>query len=144
MKRIIWLILLTPVLLFPGCSQSRTSAAVTGLTFDRGCGSTWGNQLYISLTQTRITTLRYIPEGSSELQILEDLPITPRQWQSITQALEQLTLKKEKTTLSGKQDGGDYRCLTLTYGKKSVTYRWPDNGAILETLLEQLVQEVTQ
>lgn len=147
--RKLWLILLTPVLmlLMPGCHRSNSAEPVTGLTFERGSGSVWGDQLYISLTQERITTLRYIPEGSGELEILEDLPITQDQWQAIIQELEKLPLEREKPNLLeklfGKQDGTDFRRLTVTRGTETVTYRWPEKGEALELLLEQLVGEVT-
>ena len=143
MKRLLWLFLLFPVLL-TGCGKK--TETLTGLTFDRGSGSAWGSQLYIALAETQIVTLRYIPAGTGELVTLEQLPITSEQWQAIVDALEKLQLKEEKTSWLGKlfekQDGSDYRRLTLTYGETSVTYRWPAEGAQLERLLEQLVSEV--
>lgn len=145
MKRILWLFLLLPVLL-AGCGGK--TERLTGLTFDRGSGSTWGNQLYIVLMQTQIVTLRYIPAGTGELVTLEQLPITAEQWQTVVDALEKLQLEEEKTSWLGKlfekQDGGDYRRLTLTYGERSAVYRWPADGQQLEALLEQLVSEVTK
>lgn len=145
MKRILWLFLLLPVLL-AGCGGK--TEKLTGLTFDRGSGSTWGNQLYIVLTQTQIVTLRYIPAGTGELVTLEQLPITAEQWQTVVDALEKLQPEEEKTSWLGKlfekQDGGDYRRLTLTYGEHSAVYRWPADGQQLEDLLEQLVSEVTK
>lgn len=146
-KRFLWLFLLVPVLLQSGCSRGQEPQSPTGLTFDRGSGSSWGNQLYISMTETRISTLRYIPEASGQLKTLEQLPITQEQWKAILGALEQLPLEEEKTSWLGKlfqkQDGSDYRRLTLTYGEKAISYRWPAEGAQLERLLEQLVEEVT-
>lgn len=146
MKRLLWLILLLPVLLLSGCGHKPELQALTGLTFDRANGSQWGNQLYIALTQTQIVTLRYIPEGSGELVTLEQLPVTAEQWQTLAAALEQLPLEEEKTSflekLFPRQDGSDHRRLTLTYGEASVTYRWPAEGTQLESLLEQLVCEV--
>lgn len=141
-----WLILILPVMLLwlPGCGKGREP--VTGLTFERGNGSVWGNQFYISMTQTGITTLRYIPDGSGELVERENLPITREQWEAVLAQLEQLTLEREKPnligSLFGKQDGGDFRHLTVTYGSETVTYRWPENGQALEALLEQLAGEV--
>ena len=121
---------------------------VTGLTFERGSGSVWGNQLYICMTEAQIVTLRYIPEGTSDLVELQNLPITQEQWQTVCQQLEQLTLEEAKPKLPGKlfgkQDGGDFRHLTVAYGSETVDYRWPENGQALETFLEQLVREVTQ
>jgi len=145
--RRIWLFLMLPVmmLLLPGCGKDREP--VTGLTFERGSGSVWGNQLYIRMTETEIVTLRYIPEGSGELVELENLPITQEQWQAVRDQLEQLTLEEEKPKLLGKlfgkQDGADFRRLTVAYGAETVTCRWPENGQALEGLLEQLVREVT-
>ena len=147
MKRFLWLFLFIPILLLTGCGEKPEQRKLTGLIFDRGNGSVWGNQLYISLTENQILTLRYIPAGSGEMQTLNQIPITPEQWQTVSQVLEQLQLEEEKPTLFGKlfqkQDGGDYRRLTLTYGETSVTYRWPAEGTQLESLLEQLVKEVT-
>ena len=147
MRRFLWLFIFVPILLLTGCGREPVRSKLTGLTFDRGSGSVWGDQLYLCLTETEILTLRYIPEGSGELKTIERLPVTQEQWQAITGALEQLTLEKEKDSLLGKlfqkQDGGDYRRLTLTYGETSIIYRWPAEGAQLESLLEQLVSEVT-
>lgn len=147
MRRFLWLFIFVPILLLTGCGREPVRSKLTGLTFDRGSGSVWGDQLYLCLTETEILTLRYIPEGSGELKTLERLPVTQEQWQAITSVLEQLTLEKEKDSLLGKlfqkQDGGDYRRLTLTYGETSIIYRWPAEGAQLESLLEQLVSEVT-
>ena len=95
----------------------------------------------------QIQVLRYIPAGTAEPVTLEQLPVTQEQWQAITQALAQLPLEAERTSLLAKlfpkRDGGDYRRLTLICGEKAVAYRWPAQGAQLEQLLEQLVEEVT-
>ena len=145
--RRIWRFLIFPVMMLclPGYSKGRR--LITALTFKRDGGSVWGNQLYISITLTGITTLRYISDGSGEPVELENLPITQDRWQTVLAQLEQLTLQQEKTNfigkLFGKQDGGDFRRLTVTYGRETVTYRWPENGQALESLLEQLVREVT-
>lgn len=146
MRKTLWLLLFVPILLLQGCGGDPGPENLTGLVFDRGSGSSWGNQLYIALTEDGITTLRYIPEGTTELKILEQLPITQEQWQALTQQLAQLTLTREKPSFLGKlfqkQDGGDYRRLTLIYSEKEVSYRWPAEGDRLESLLEQLVREV--
>lgn len=145
MRRILLLLLLTPVLL--GCSANPTPGTVTGLIFQRNNASTWGDQLYLHLTPTQVVTVRYIPEGTSQLQTLEQLPLTQAQWQSILRELEQLSLERAKSswleTLFPRQDGADSRSLTLLYGQQQITYRWPTGGEALEQLLEQLVQEVT-
>lgn len=141
-----WFFLMFSVMMLwlPGCGKDRE--AITGLTFERGSGSAWGNQLYISITQSGIATLRYIPDGSSDLVELKNLSITKERWQAVLLQLGQLDLEKEKTNLIGKffgkRDGGDFRRLTITYGSETVTYLWPENGQTLEALLEQLVREV--
>lgn len=148
MKRIIWLIALLPALMLSGCSLKPELKNLTGLTFERGSGSSWGDQLCISLTQSQILTLRYFPAGTGQLVTLEQIPITQDQWQAIVRVLEQLPLKEKRTSLLGglfpKQDGSDYRKLSLTYGEKTISYEWPEDGEKLERLLEQLVEEVTQ
>lgn len=146
MRRICFFLMFSVMMLWlPGCGKDR--GAITGLTFERGNGSVWGDQLYINITQSGIITLRYIPEGSGKLVERENLPITQEQWQAVLAQLEQLTLEQEKTNLIGKlfgkRDGGDFRRLTVTYGSETVTYRWPENGQTLESLLEQLVREVS-
>lgn len=147
MRKLIWLLICVPLLL-QGCSSAPGSDTPTGLIFDRGNGSVWGNQLYIHLTKNTIITARYIPEGSAELMTLEQLPIPPEQWQLISQALQQLKPEREKPSLLEKlfpkQDGGDYRRLTLIYGQKEITCRWPVGGEQLEALLEQLIREVSR
>ena len=148
MKRMIWLIALLPVLMLSGCGLKPELKNLTGLAFERGNGSSWGDQLYISLTQSQILTLRYIPAGTGQLVTLEQIPITQDQWQAIVRVLEQLPLKEKRTSLLGglfqKQDGSDYRKLTLAYGEKKIAYEWPAEAEGLERLLEQLVEEVTQ
>lgn len=147
MRKLIWLLFCVPLLL-QGCSSAPGSDVPTGLIFDRGNGSVWGNQLYIQLTQDTIITARYIPEGSTELKTLEQIPLAPGQWQAIAQALQQLKPEQERPSLLKKlfpkQDGGDYRRLTLIYGQKEITCRWPAGGEQLEALLEQLIREVSR
>lgn len=146
MRKMLWLLLLLPVLLC-GCGQTPKTEQLTGLTFERGNGSVEGDRLYIAMTESQITTLRYMPADSAQVQLLEQLSITPEQWQSVIRALEQLTLERKKVSflekLFPRQDGGDYRKLTLTYGEQEIAYRWPSNGQLLESVLEQLVAEVT-
>lgn len=143
--RRIWLFAILPVLMLwlSGCGKDRK--AVTELIFERGNGSVWGHQFYIRMTPTRIAVLRYIPDGSGELTERENIPIAPEQWQAVLSQLEQLTLVKERSNrigaLFGKQDGSDFRRLTVVCGSESVSYRWPEDGQALEALLEQLVQE---
>lgn len=148
MRRLIWLILLTPVLamLLPSCGGEK--AEITQLTFDRGNGSSWGDQLYVCVKSDRIVTLRYYSSETEGVEVLEDLPITEAQWQSLVEALDGVELKKEKSglleKLFGKSDGGDYRRLAVAHGEKSVVYGLSDNADSLEKAFIDLVAEVTE
>jgi len=142
-KGIFCLIAALALCLLWGCQQE--DAMITQLTFDRGSGSTWGSQFYIQLSPEQILQLRYIPEGSTELVTREQLPIDSQTWQALLQLLEELTLEKAdplKGLLGGKADGADYRRLTVTYGSRQVTYRWPENGEKLEEFLENLGRSI--
>lgn len=120
---------------------------VTKLTFDRGHGSAWGNQFYIELSPEEIVILRYIPEGSAELETREHIPIREDTWKQLQTHLEALTLEEETVSLwqrlfgSKKLDGGAYRRLILSYEDRAVTYRWPEGGDALEAFLETLAKE---
>lgn len=152
MKRHLLCYSLLMLLLLPlyGCGSAAPSAALSGIVFERGHGSAWGNQLYLEVCPEEIVVARYIPEGSTELQTAEKIPITQTQWQRLEAQLQEMTLEKERVSwwqqLLGKKklDGGEYRKLTLVYGDAQVACRWPDDGAELEALLEYLVGEVTQ
>lgn len=147
MKKILWLFLSVPILL-QGCRGVLPAEQLTGLIYERGNGSVWGEQLYISLTEDRILALRYMPEGSSQVETREQLPITPEQWQSVTRLVSQLNPERARPSLFDKlfprQDGSDFYRLTLVYGEKEIPYRLPAGAEELEALLEQLVREVTQ
>ena len=130
-------------LLLAGCSAGQGD--LMGVWFHRGHGSAWGNQFYMHLQPTQIRLARYIPEGSSELVTVENIPITEEQWETVKNAVEQLPLEKARTRLWEKQkvDGSQFRELTLLRGKKETTYWWPDTpeAQALEQLLEQLLAE---
>lgn len=132
------------MLLLTGCS-TRKEDAVTGIKFNRGHGSAWGNQFYIEINEEEIVLARYIPEGSSELVTVEQIPITDTQWQKIKSTVEQLPLEKARTKLWEKQklDGSEFRELTLVRGKKQTTYWWPNipEAQQLEQLLENLLAD---
>ena len=120
---------------------------MTGIIFDRGHGSAWGNQFYVEVCQTEVILMRYISAGSVDLITREHLPISPETWQALTDALGALELQQEQTSFLShfwadkKLDGGEYRKLTVQYGSKEVHYQWPaDPGAAeLEKLLEALI-----
>lgn len=146
-RRVLLILLLLPL---TGCGRSVPTEAPNGIVFERGHGSAWGNQFYIEICPERIIVARYIPEGSSELGIVEDIAITREQWQQVESQLASMTLEKEQVSLwkrlfGGRaQDGGEYRRLTLLYGDRELSCRWPADGEGLEALLEQLVREVAQ
>ena len=52
------------ILLLTGCA-AKEEDAVTGIIFERGHGSAWGNQFYIQLEAEQIVSASYIPEASS-------------------------------------------------------------------------------
>lgn len=135
------------VLLLTGCAAKEESA-VTGIRFNRGHGSAWGNQFYIELDAEQIVTASYIPEGTGELVTVNHIPITDAQWQSIIAAAQQLPLGKARTNPweNRKLDGGEFRELTLIRGKKETKYRWPDGPEAqqLEQLLETLLKDSVQ
>lgn len=145
MKKIILSLLYVSVLLLlPGCGKTPEAGALTGVTFERGSGSQWGNQLYISIAENEITLLRYIPGGTGQLETKEQLPITPEEWRAIADAAKQLPLEEERPglleKLFPKKDGGDFRRLTLQWEEKAVTCRWPatEEAAAFEKMLEAL------
>lgn len=145
MKKIILSLLSVSVLLLlPGCGKTPEAKALTGVTFERGNGSQWGNQLYISIRENEITTLRYIPEGTGQLETVEHLSITPEEWQTVADGVKQLSLEEEKTgfleKLLPKKDGGDFRRLTLQWEAETLTCKWPatEEAAAFEKMLEAL------
>ena len=134
------------------CASKETDNAITEITFERGHGSAWGNQFYIKVRPDQVITLRYIPENGSDLNSAENLPITDRQWQALTDQLQNMTLQKEKASLWPKLfapkvlDGGAFWKLSVTRGNHTTAYLWPgdEQAAIFEQLLEQLAREVIQ
>lgn len=131
---------------------TRDGGVLTGIRFDRGHGSAWGNQFYIEVHPQQIAQLRYIPEESGELTVCENIPITGEQWQQLAEAVGALELKEKRNTWrealfgAARQDGGEYRTLTLLWERKSetkeITYQWPrsDQANALEALLEGLTE----
>ena len=132
-------------LLWSGC-HAKENGALTGIRFNRGHGSAWGNQFYIEIQPAEIVEARYIPQGQSELVTVEHIPITDAQWQSVQGLVEQLPLEKARTNIWDKQklDGGAFRELTLVHGKQEAAYMWPDTPQAeqLEQLLEQLIKNI--
>ena len=131
-------------LLLSGCSAKRNQELTT-ISFNRGHDSMWGNQFYIEISPEEIVIARYIPEGSGDLVTVEHLPITDAQWQMIKSTVEQLPLEKARTNIWEKQklDGSEFRELTLAWGKKEITYYWPNTPEAqqLEQMLEALLLE---
>lgn len=135
------------LLLLSGCN-GKEDDAVTGIKFERGHGSVWGNQFYIEISDDEIVTARYIREGTGELVTEEHIPITDAQRQTIRTVAQQLPLEKERTQLWGKRkaDGTEFRKLTLICGTKETVYRWPNTPEAnqLEQLLESMVKNETE
>lgn len=150
------LLLLAGCMMFmlTSCSGEKGDVSLNRLVFDRGHGSMWGNQFYIEVTETEIVYAAYFPEGASEQTTCQNIPITEETWASIVSAVDTLKpeLVKDTPTLweklagSRKQDGGEYRKLTLSWQTSSntedVLYKWPASSAAtqLETLLQSLLE----
>lgn len=138
------------LVLFSGCAGTEQAGTVCKIVFDRGSGSTWGNQFYIELCPEEIITVRYFPAGSSDFVTREHIPIDGNIWEDALSAVQTLEDKLEANSQSfwqkllggQKQDGGDYRKLTVyrTSGEE-VSYKLPADPAAqsLEALLESLV-----
>ena len=145
MKRILLAGLVLCGIWLGGCS--RDDGALTQVSFRRGSGSTWGNQLYVQVNAAQIIRAEYIPAGSSELVTRENIPITPAQWQTLCDLVDAMQLQKKSEPLFSfgtKVDGTDFRELTVTRGGKAVECRWPgdEKAAALEAFLEDLIKEV--
>lgn len=132
------------MLLLSGCSGKR-SQELTSISFNRGHGSMWGNQFYMEISPQEIVTAHYIPEDSGDLVTVEHLPISDTQWQTVKHTVEQLPLEKARTDIWEKQklDGSEFRELTLEWGKKEITYYWPNTPEAqqLEQLFEKLLAD---
>lgn len=130
------------ITLLAGCNLKEDDA-VTGIKFNRGHGSMWGNQFYIELQAAEIVLAHYIPEGEMDLVTVDSLPLSDTQWETIKSAVEQLPLEKARPKLFEMQklDGGEFRELTLIRGEKETTYLWPNTPEAqkLEQLLEALL-----
>lgn len=128
----------------------REAPVLTGITFERGSGSVWGNQFYIQVTPEKIAVLEYVDADSGELMTLKDLPILPQQWEQLERAVLGLDLEEKRSGWKDKLlegmvlDGGDFRNLTLTHktGEKEVStaYQWSSQASALEAMLETLAE----
>lgn len=151
MKRMLAAGILLLMTMASACSAEQT-AVLTGIVFDRGHGSAWGNQFYIEVSADVVNEVRYIPEGAMDQETCTDIPITPQQWEAICEAVQALELQEDRPKLwqklweSQKLDGGEYRSLTLRWrtekGVKEIRYLWPEGekARALEALLEELVR----
>ena len=153
MKRIFLAVCLLPLCLcLAACGQSGRKLA--GIRFVRGNSMVMDNGfLFIEVHKDKISLLTHIDLESYDSQTRQDIPITPAQWQQLEAAALALELKPMgKSFLSNllqyrKQDGTDYRTLTLIWetgrGTKEVTYRWPNTpqADALEELLTQLAKD---
>lgn len=153
MKRIFLAVcLLSLCLCLAACGQSGRKLA--GIRFVRGNSMVMDNGfLFIEVHKDKISLLSHIDLESHDSQTKQDIPITPAGWQQLEAAALALELKPMgKSFLSNllqymKQDGTDYRTLTLIWetgrGTKEVTYRWPNTpqADALEELLTQLAKD---
>jgi len=133
-----------------GCAQEEN--LLVGIIFERGHGCAWGNQYYVEVCREEIVMLRYFPEGASEPVTEEHIPIASGQWLGLTQLLQTMELEEKRSFWlrsffgRNKQDGGEYRSLTLIRQREKKTqktgYRWPQTPQAeeLELLLVQLSQ----
>lgn len=143
----VWPLFMIAALLLTGC-KAKEDSKIIGVIFERGHGSTWGNQFYIEVRADEIVLARYFPENSQDKEVCEHIPITPEQWNAVCMAVQALELKEDRPSLwqklwkSRKLDGGEYRVLTVIWVEEvEIAYQWPNNqqSKDLETLLEQLV-----
>lgn len=152
-KRMMALLLLGALLILgiSGCGTKEESV-MTGIRFDRGHGSVWGNQFYIEVQEKEIVKTSFFQEGAQDQTVCEHVPITVQQWEEICKAVETLELVEDRPSLiqkvlgNRKLDGGEYRTLTLLYEEEEIAYKWPADGNAqeLEALLEQLVKALQE
>lgn len=130
-----------------GCSP-KENEVITTIRFERGNGSTWGDQFYIEVASDEIILARYFPENAQDQETCEHIPITTEQWTEILNAVQALDLKEVRPSLwqrlwkNHKQDGNEFRTLTVIWDKAGeITYQWPNDqkSQDLEALLEQLM-----
>lgn len=142
-----WPLFVMMALLLTGCGAKEDSM-ITGVIFDRGHGSAWGNLFYIEVCADEIALARYFPENSQDQEVCQHKPITPEQWSAVCTAVQALDLMEDRPSLwqklwkSRKLDGGEYRTLTVIWDENTeISYEWPDHQQAkeLELLLEQLV-----
>lgn len=153
MKRILLAACLLPLCLcLAACGQS--NRVLTGIRFVRGNDMVMDNTLLvIEVRKDKISLLSDIDLQATEMVTKQDIPIPPARWQQLESAVLALELKPVRNNFLTnllqymKQDGTDYRTLTLiwetTFGTREITYRWPASpqAAALEELLVQLAEE---
>lgn len=162
MKRFLLLFTFVPLLCsLSACSAGKeTSGVLTGVIFERGHGSAWGNQFYIHVSQQEILSLRYVSKATGNMETRTHISITQQQWQQIEAAVQAMELQVEKPSVRGRLlgssrlDGTEYRKLSLVtqVGDEQVetAYQWPQSSqaAALEALFEQFIptdgNEVTE
>lgn len=132
-----------------GC-DTKEVGVITGIRFERGHGSMWGNQFYIEVRTDEIREARFFPEGGQNQVTREHIPVSAQQWEALCRAVDALELVEYRTSFwqklfgNKKLDGGEYRTLTLIRQngatEEETVYRWPSasEALALETLLEQL------
>ena len=150
MKKIVAAAAALLVVLLCGCTP-KEEGMITGILFERGHGSAWGNQFYIQLCPEEIVVARYFPAGSAQQQNCEHIPITQQQWDELCTALQAMELEKDSVSWwqrlweGSRMDGTQYRRLIIVWstarGDKEIAYRWPDGPEAenLEKLLESLI-----
>lgn len=141
-------ILLLLLLLFSlsGCGADVTDETLSGITYEYGNGSTWGDGFFITITEQEIVTLRCFMDG--EEIMASNIPIPPEAWEMIAHTVIDLAPEKDRSLPwepPGKLDGGDYRILTLTLetksGMKDTVCKWPADGDLLEQQLKELAYQ---
>lgn len=146
-KKAVMMALAFGLFLLSGCAKAQ-SGNITGIRFERGHGSAWGNQFDIEISSAEIVIAHYIESETMELVAVEHLPVSYTQWDMFKSMVGELELKKARSTAfdRNKLDGGAFRKLTLCYGEKEILYQWPDSAesARLEEKLESFLQEQLQ
>lgn len=149
-------VFIAALLLLTGLSACGVNeeSVLSGIIFERGHGSMWGNQLYLDVRANQINRIQYIVDETMVLESRENIPIVPEQWQALENAVLCLDLKEDKSSWkdilfgSSKLDGGEYTKLTLIWRtghkEKEINYLWSQSqqSAVLEAILEQLMDTV--
>lgn len=151
MKRI-WMIALLILLTGLAACRAKEDPVLSGIVFERGHGSMWGNQFYIDVNADQVNQLRFVSDDTQEPDTRENIPVLPEQWRELEDAVKCLDLKEEKDFWldkivgQAKLDGGEYRKLTLRWKNGDeeieINYKWTQSQHTekLEALLEQLAQ----